>query len=99
MRAGILRLVLILAIKSDKLLRKFYAADNVEVNVHYCLSCAFTTVVDRSVSTADALYLCNFSEGYEQCDFHKYTGWGNWLRINEQKLNQNPQNAGGGPLE
>ena len=47
----------------------------------------------------DPSYLCNFSEGYEQCDFHKYTGWGNWLRINEQKLNQNPQNAGGGPLE
>jgi hypothetical protein len=44
-------------------------------------------------------YLCNFNEGYEQCDFHKYTGWGNWLRINEQELKHNPQCGGGGPLE
>jgi hypothetical protein len=44
-------------------------------------------------------YLCNFSEGYEQCDFHKFTGWGNWLRINEQALNHNPQNNGGGRIE
>jgi hypothetical protein len=36
---------------------------------------------------------------YEQCDFHKITGWGNWLRINEQPLNHNPQCGGGGPLE
>lgn len=43
--------------------------------------------------------LCNFDEGYEQCDFHKYTGWGNWLRMNEQQLNHNPQNKGGVSLE
>ena len=47
----------------------------------------------------DPSYLCNFSEGYEQCDFHKYTGWGNWLRINEQQLSHNPQCGGGGPLQ
>ena len=47
----------------------------------------------------DPSYLCNFSEGYEQCDFHKYTGWGNWLRINEQQLKNNPQCGGGGHLE
>lgn len=45
------------------------------------------------------IYLCNFDEGYELCDFHQYTGWGNWLRMNEQRLNHNPQNKGGGPLE
>lgn len=44
-------------------------------------------------------YLCNYDEGYEQCGFHKYTGWGNWLRMNEQRLNLNPQSGGGGPLE
>ena len=38
----------------------------------------------------------NFDEGYEQSDFHKHTGWGNWLRINEQRLNHNPQSGGGG---
>ena len=41
----------------------------------------------------------NFDEGYEQSDFHKHTGWGNWLRINEQRLNHNPQSGGGGALE
>ena len=41
----------------------------------------------------------NFDDGYEQSDFHKHTGWGNWLRINEQRLNNNPQSGGGGTLE
>lgn len=41
----------------------------------------------------------NFDEGYEQSDFHKHTGWGNWLRINEQRLNHNPQSGGGSALE
>jgi len=44
-------------------------------------------------------YLCNFDEGYEQCGFHKYTGWGNWLRMNQQPLTHNPQSTGGGLLE
>ena len=47
---------------------------------------------------ANPSYLCNYDEGYEQCDFHKYTGWGNWLRRNEQSLGHNPQ-SGGGVLE
>ena len=68
---------------------------------HYTLS---VCLVNKFFYTYDykslaPTYLCNFDEGYEQCDFHKYTGWGNWLRINEQRLNHNPQNAGGGPLE
>ena len=37
----------------------------------------------------------NFDEGYEQSDFHRLTGWGNWLRMNEQPLNHNPQSGGG----
>ena len=41
----------------------------------------------------------NFDEGYEQSGFHKYTGWGNWLRMNEQSLGHNPQCGGGGALE
>ena len=44
-------------------------------------------------------YFCNYDEGYEQCDFHKLTGWGNWLRLNEQSLGHNPQSGGGGALE
>ena len=43
-------------------------------------------------------YLHNFNEGYEQCDFHKLTGWGNWLNMSEQVLNNNPQQGGGGKL-
>ena len=38
--------------------------------------------------------ICDFDEGYEQCDFHKYTGWGNWLRMNEQSMDMNPRCGG-----
>ena len=43
--------------------------------------------------------LNNFNEGYEKCDFHKLTGWGNWLNTNQQELDSNPENGGGGKLE
>ena len=42
--------------------------------------------------------LSNFNEGYEKCDFHKLTGWGNWLKMNEKILTTNPQNGSGGQL-
>lgn len=44
-------------------------------------------------------YLCNFDQGYEQTTFHKLTGWGNWLRTNQQLLWGNPTSNGGGPLK
>lgn len=44
-------------------------------------------------------YLCNFDEGYEQCTFHKRTGWGNWLRMNQQSMGSNPESGGGGQME
>ena len=50
-------------------------------------------------SANPTLFPNNFDEGYEQSDFHKYTGWGNWLRMNEQSLGHNPQCGGGGALE
>ena len=43
--------------------------------------------------------LCNFKQGYEQTTFHKLTGWGNWLRTNQQVLGDNPRSNGGGPLK
>ena len=43
--------------------------------------------------------LCNFDQGYEQTTFHKLTGWGNWLRTNQQLLWDNPTSNGGGPLK
>ena len=43
--------------------------------------------------------LNNYNEGYVKCDFHKLTGWGNWLNTNEQDLGNNPQKGGGGKLE
>lgn len=41
----------------------------------------------------------NYNEGYEKCDFHKLTGWGNWLNTNQQSLDSNPKNGGGGKME
>lgn len=43
--------------------------------------------------------LNNYNEGYEKCDFHKLTGWGNWLNTNQQPLDSNPEYCGGGKLE
>ena len=45
-----------------------------------------------------ASYLANIGEGYEQCAFHKLTGWGNYLRINDILPFDNPASQGGGPL-
>ena len=42
-------------------------------------------------SANSTMFPNNFDEGYEQSGFHKYTGWGNWLRMNEQSLGHNPQ--------
>ena len=41
---------------------------------------------------------CNIGEGYEQCTFHKLTGWGNFLRINTGLPWGNPTSGGGGPI-
>lgn len=43
-------------------------------------------------------YQGEYSYGYEQCAFHKETGWGDWLNINEQKMDGNPRTGGGGPI-
>jgi len=40
----------------------------------------------------------NIGEGYEQCTFHKLTGWGNFLRINTCQPWGNPTCGGGGPI-
>ena len=69
---------------------------------HYTLS---VCLMHRGYYTADyksvmdPVPLNNFNEGYEKCDFHKLTGWGNWLNINEQLLDSNPVNGGGGKME
>lgn len=41
----------------------------------------------------------NIDAGYEQCAFHKLTGWGNFLRINNGLPWGNPTSGGGGPIE
>jgi len=56
-------------------------------------------VQDYKTNRPDLNYLNNFNEGYEKCDFHKLTGWGDWLNMNQQVLDSNPQNTGGGKLE
>ena len=65
---------------------------------HYTLS---VCLVHQAYYTADyksanpTEWPNNFDEGYEQCDFHRLTGWGNWLRMNQQRLDSNPENGGG----
>ena len=41
----------------------------------------------------------NIGEGYEQCTFHKLTGWGNFLRINTGLPWGNPTSGGGGAID
>ena len=68
---------------------------------HYTLSVCLT---NNDIYTANFMgfypnALCNFDQGYEQTTFHKLTGWGNWLRTNQQQLWGNPTSDGGGPLK
>ena len=69
---------------------------------HYTLSVCLT---HNPFYTADFVKLssnpplCNFDQGYEQTTFHQLTGWGNWLRTNQQLLWGNPTSDGGGPLK
>lgn len=44
-------------------------------------------------------YISNIRDGYEQCTFHKLTGWGNFLRINTGLPWGNPTSGGGGLAE
>lgn len=69
---------------------------------HYTLSVCLVHQVHYTFDYKSAnskLFPNNFDEGYEQSDFHKLTGWGNWLHMNEQPLVHNPQSGGGGALE
>ena len=69
---------------------------------HYTLS---VCLAHDKLYTADFInsdpnaFLCNFDQGYEQTTFHKLTGWGNWLRTNQQLLWGNPTSDGGSPLK
>ena len=74
---------------------------NVQHLDHYTLSVCLT---NNDIYTANFIgsypnALCNFDQGYEQTTFHKLTGWGNWLRTNQQVLGDNPRSNGGGPLK
>ena len=74
---------------------------------HYTLS---VCLINNKLYTENALtskaikniypnFRCYFDQGYEQTTFHKLTGWGNWLRTNQQVLWGNPTSNGGGPLK
>ena len=74
---------------------------------HYTLS---VCLINNKLYTENALtskvikniysnFRCYFDQGYEQTTFHKLTGWGNWLRTNQQLLWGNPHSDGGGPLK
>ena len=70
---------------------------------HYTLSVCLMQklyyTIDYKTAAPEFGALNNFNEGYEKCDFHKLTGWGNWLNTNEQSLDSNPESGGGGKLE
>ena len=57
----------------------------------------FTSNVD--FVGAGNLWNSNINAGYEQCTFHKLTGWGNWLHINTGLPWGNPTSGGGGLAE
>ena len=70
---------------------------------HYTLSVCLMQklyyTIDYKTAAPEFGALNNFNEGYEKCDFHKLTGWGNWLNTNQQELVSNPESGGGGPLK
>ena len=70
---------------------------------HYTLSVCLLRhafyVLDYKTKISGVKMLNNYNEGYEKCDFHKLTGWGNWLNTNEQPMDSNPQKGGGGKLQ
>ena len=70
---------------------------------HYTLSVCLLNYMyytaDYKTFYPTAGFLNNYNEGYEKCDFHKLTGWGNWLNTNQQELVSNPESGGGGSLK
>ena len=70
---------------------------------HYTLSvCLLNNMYytfDYMTNVPELKALNNYNVGYEKCDFHKLTGWGNWLKTNQQALDSNPQKGGGGKIE
>lgn len=68
---------------------------------HYSLSvCLYKdTLYNADIIGAGADIKSNIGTGYEQCTFHKLTGWGNFLRINAVLPWGNPTSGGGGPIE
>ena len=68
---------------------------------HYTLSVCLLShdVYTYNYMSTNPDILNNYDEGYEQCDFHKLTGWGDWLNMNLQSLDSNPEVGGGGMLE
>ena len=63
---------------------------------HYTLSlCLFQDVVYLIDLKGAGGSQYDIWEGYEMSTFHNATGWGNWLRMNKQKMNANPYSGGG----
>jgi hypothetical protein len=68
---------------------------------HYTLSVCLLNhdIYVNDFKSWNTLIEYNYNEGYEQCDFHKLTGWGRWLNMNQQSVDSNPETGGGGKLE
>ena len=63
-----------------------------------CLLPQYYYTFDYKTATSGSV-LNNYNEGYEKCDFHKLTGWANWLNTNTQSLDSNPECGSGGQLK
>jgi len=65
---------------------------------HYTLSLCLVHkdmyTYDTQSQSADPSAVRNFNIGYEQSTFHKKTGWGTWLGMNDQWLYANPKCGG-----
>ena len=76
--------------------------NSVEHLDHYTLSVCLLRhkfyAIDYHTQLAGWPALYNYNEGYEKCDFHLMTGWGDWLNMNEQPLDSNPAKSGGGKM-
>ena len=66
---------------------------------HYTLSVSLYLNHNYLLDLKSAGFAYDIWEGYEMSSFHKYTGWGNWLRLNQQEMRDANPHCGGGFTE
>lgn len=84
----------------DAFIHYVHVNNSVDHLDHYSLSVCLFDQFDYTYDfiAAGNPYRSNLQPSYEQCTFHKRTGWGNWLITNTCRPWGNPYNGGGGQL-